>query len=280
MEPDHFISLGAGVQSSVMLCMADRGLITPRPTGAIFADTGWEPPQVYAHLAWLAEEVGIPVHITKFADLYEQTWKGMNATGQPFTDIPVYAATPSGGRLSRRACTQNYKVKPVRRKVREVLGYKPRSWIPAGRAVQWIGISKDEWHRQKDSGVAWVVNRWPLLEMEMTRQDCLWWWAEHYPEKSLAKSSCVGCPFHSDRQWLDLARACPDEMAQVIELDYRLRDPERPINPATNMYAEYLHRSLRPLEDVLTDLDAMDKSQGRLFEQDGFGNECEGYCGV
>jgi len=43
------ISLGGGVQSSVMALMADEGAFGPMP-GAIFADTRWEPPSVYEHL--------------------------------------------------------------------------------------------------------------------------------------------------------------------------------------------------------------------------------------
>lgn len=44
------ISLGGGVQSSVMALMAAEGLIKPMPDFAIFADTGWEPAGVYRHL--------------------------------------------------------------------------------------------------------------------------------------------------------------------------------------------------------------------------------------
>ena len=48
--PVHIISLGAGVQSSTMALMAARGLILPRPIGAIFADTQDEPASVYRWL--------------------------------------------------------------------------------------------------------------------------------------------------------------------------------------------------------------------------------------
>ena len=44
------ISLGAGVQSTVMALMAEAGDIGPRPDCAVFADTGWEPKEVYEHL--------------------------------------------------------------------------------------------------------------------------------------------------------------------------------------------------------------------------------------
>ena len=57
------LSLGAGVQSSVMALMADRGEITPMPDCAIFADTMDEPDEVYDHLDWLVKQLQFPVHI-------------------------------------------------------------------------------------------------------------------------------------------------------------------------------------------------------------------------
>ncbi len=44
------ISLGAGVQSSVMALMAAKGEITPMPDYAIFADTQAEPDHIYEWL--------------------------------------------------------------------------------------------------------------------------------------------------------------------------------------------------------------------------------------
>ncbi|WP_406079207.1 hypothetical protein [Micromonospora sp. NBC_00858] len=62
--PAHrYLSLGAGVQSSCLLLLAVRGEI-PTFNAAVFADTGWEPTAVYAHvrrLERLAVAVGIPV---------------------------------------------------------------------------------------------------------------------------------------------------------------------------------------------------------------------------
>ncbi|GGJ90071.1 hypothetical protein GCM10010123_19900 [Pilimelia anulata] len=43
------LSLGAGVQSSALLVAACHGLVE-RFDVAVFADTGWEPVAVYAHL--------------------------------------------------------------------------------------------------------------------------------------------------------------------------------------------------------------------------------------
>ena len=55
------ISLGAGVQSSVMALKAACGELTPMPELAIFADTQYEPSAVYEHLAWLETQLPFPV---------------------------------------------------------------------------------------------------------------------------------------------------------------------------------------------------------------------------
>ena len=66
MQPTHsltVISLGGGVQSSVMALMASQGAFDAIPDCAIFADTHWEPPSLYTHLDWLAERLGFPVYV-------------------------------------------------------------------------------------------------------------------------------------------------------------------------------------------------------------------------
>ena len=57
------ISLGGGVQSSVMALMAGEGAFDRTPDCAVFADTHWEPPSIYAHLDWLASRLRFPLHV-------------------------------------------------------------------------------------------------------------------------------------------------------------------------------------------------------------------------
>ena len=60
-ESEVILSLGGGVQSSTLALMALRGDLPPgfrRPRAAVFADTGFEPAQVYAHLRWLIDTLG------------------------------------------------------------------------------------------------------------------------------------------------------------------------------------------------------------------------------
>jgi len=56
------LSLGAGVQSSVMALMAAHGEL-PRINCAIFADTQWEPKAIYEHLDWLETVVSNPLRV-------------------------------------------------------------------------------------------------------------------------------------------------------------------------------------------------------------------------
>ena len=118
-----YVALGAGVQSTVLLLMAEAGEIEPRPQGAVFADTRWEPPDVYVHLDWLETQTTIPIYGVGDRDLYQDTWDGVGHGGNTFTEIPVFALKPNGEMaLSVRQCTTNYKINLIHRKVRELVG--------------------------------------------------------------------------------------------------------------------------------------------------------------
>jgi len=103
-HPTHrFLSLGAGVQSSCLLVLAARGRI-PTFDAAIFADTGWEPAAVYAHLARLtriADAAGIPiVRIGKGHIRHDALDKSHR-----FASMPLYTLGPGGERgMARRQC--------------------------------------------------------------------------------------------------------------------------------------------------------------------------------
>ena len=271
MEPTAvYISLGAGVQSSTMLMMAEHGDL-PRPDGAIFADTQWEPPAIYDHLDWLETKTSIPIHRTSFGDLKEHTRLRINhsRTSQSI-DIPAFVEGRDGKKgMVKRQCTVNFKVKPIRREVRRLLGLGVRG-IPRGMVVdQWLGISTDEAHRMRDSGIQWVRNCYPLIGAGMSRADCASWWQAHYPEKALEKSACMGCPYQNLRRWQSTQERYPEHFAELVEIDKALRAEGWRKDYGT----VYLHPSRRPLDEAVAD----SLLQGTF---DGFGNECEGVCGV
>ena len=284
----HSISLGAGVQSTTLYLMSAHGLIQPTPTCAIFADTKWETPDIYQHLEWLIEispqlPFPIPIHIVSAGDIYLNVWSGKRVdSSSPWTDIPTFTINDDGSHgMGSRQCTQNYKVKPIIAKLREIAGR------PSGRrhvnppfAVQWIGISVDEWHRMKDSQTGWIENAYPLVDMRMSRRDCLKWFKERYPQRQLAKSACIGCPYHSNREWLRIYRNFPQEASRAAALDEHLRTSERAkVEPNENTQ-QFLHRSCQPLSQALERLDYLDRLQPSLLPESppAASAECGGYC--
>jgi hypothetical protein len=256
------LSLGAGVQSTCLALMAAKGLITPMPDCAIFADTGWEPERVYKHLAWLQTMLPFPVHIVSRGNIREDITSGTNSTGQRFASVPWFILSPEGKKgMGRRQCTKEYKLQPILRKVVELNGGKR----PKGGTSMLIGISTDEVMRMRPSRVQYVANRHPLIELGMSRQACLDWMAANgYP--LAPKSSCIGCPFRSDAQWADLRDNAPEEWADAVAADREIRDHPRMKGQ------QFMHAARVPLDEVVL--------KPKLPQPDQFNNECEGMCGV
>ena len=97
--------------------------------------------------------------------------------------IPVYlkGGDGEGDGIGRRQCTDNYKIRPIRRRIREMLGLRPRQRVPAGTTVElWLGISTDEAIRMRTSRDRWMTNRYPLIEAGISRSYCADWWAGAY----------------------------------------------------------------------------------------------------
>ena len=266
------LSLGAGVQSTTVALLAVHGEIE-KPAHAIFADTGWEPQEVYDHLQWLTpimENAGIQVHIVKKGNLREDTFTvKIKKNGKANIKIPLYVKQPNGAKgIVSRQCTLDYKVTPIVRKQRELIGvgYKQRWTEQHGKIINLMGISVDEIQRAKDNRVKYIKNEFPLLDLRMKRTDCLAWLDKH--GYTAPRSACIGCPYHSDYEWRRVKQN-PTEWADVVQFDKKIRK----IN-STLRGELYLHPSCEPLDEVDLRTEE-DKGQYTLFD-----NECEGMCGL
>ena len=276
-NPIHILSLGAGVQSSTLALMAARGEVGPMPVAAIFADTQAEPQSVYRWLEWLEKELPFPVYRVTKGSLTEAQLtlrKRTRTSGKPYSNslIPAFVKNADGTQgIMGRGCTYDFKILQLIKKERELGGIK-RGQKTIG-VVSWIGISLDEVVRMKSSRVAWCKNRWPLIEKEMTRHDCMRWMSDKgYPTPP--RSACVYCPFHSDNEWRRLQKEEPEEFERAVAFERNLQEIKR---VSENMNGvPFLHRSLKPLDQVDFTTDQQ-KGQGILH---GFGAECEGLCGV
>jgi hypothetical protein len=270
-KPLRILSLGAGVQSSTLALLAATGEIEP-VQHAVFADTQWEPRKVYEWLNWLEGEIGrspypFPVHRVTKGSLRDNILTSKNTTGGRVAAVPWHMVMPNGDRaMGRRQCTAEYKIGPLVKKQRELVGLKPRQRCKEIVCETLIGISTDEAYRMKPSQEGWKVHRWPLIDLRMNRQDCLnWMERKGYPLPP--KSSCIGCPYHSDTEWRHI-KADPESWADAVELDKVIREQPR-------FHAkQYMHRSCVPLDEVDFST-AEERGQADMFN-----NECEGMCGV
>jgi hypothetical protein len=257
--PNRVLSLGAGVQSSTLLLMAIEHEI--EVDMAIFSDTGWEPKAVYdwlGHLGALASRAGIPVRHVQAGNLRADALGGRSSAW-----MPLYIRNDDGSPgMLKRQCTSNYKIAPLRRELR-ALGFGPKNPVS-----QLIGISLDEAHRMRDSDVKYIRNVYPLVERGMKRSDCIHWLNVHGYEEP-PKSACIGCPYHDDGYWRKLRDGSPEEWADAVDFDHRMRRESVAYGDA------FLHADRVPLDEV-----DLRTAQDRSRQLDLFGNDCSGTCGV
>lgn len=273
----RILSLGAGVQSSTLALMIERGEI-PNVDAAIFADVKGEPKSVETWLAYLETQ------ITKFP-IYKVTWRNLKqdvldaAEGKykPFT-APFFTKNITTGKkgMLRRQCTSSYKIKPVVQKVRELLGLQKGEKRKAGTTVEMLmGISKDEVVRMKTNPIKYITNVYPLIDKKLSRTDCLNWINKQgYPTPP--RSACTFCPFHSTAEWREIKNN-KEEWAEVVAIDKAIRNQEK--FKDKNLGKEiteqlYLHNKCVPIDEI--DFNEQDKQQDLFY---GMENECEGYCG-
>lgn len=240
------LSLGAGVQSTAIALLAVDGIL-PKPDVAIFADTGWEPPSVYAHLDRLEvvmADAGIPLLRVSQGNLRRDAV----TAGSRFASVPWFIRNPDGSQgIGRRQCTSEYKLAPLRRKIRELLGAAAPEFkrVPKGaHATEWVGFSTDEIQRASSSNVSYASSWYPLLDLGWSRTDC-----QNYLTSvgwgSTEKSACIGCPYHGNAQWRWMKENRAAEWADAVEFDAAIRKGG---SRGDQLVGEaFLHRQMVPL---------------------------------
>ena len=274
VEPYRVLSLGAGVQSTVLALMAERGEFgLPKPDIAIFADTQWESRAVYSHLEWLKTQVSFEIRTVTAGNIKDNLRNGIMPDKSRFIGVPIFLAKEDGGNgLMRRQCTTQYKLKPIHRELRNILGLQPRQPVPRHSKIEmWIGISTDEMSRAKPSQESWITKTFPLINIGFNRAQSLKWFQDRFPGRLLPKSACIGCPYHSNAVWKDMKENDPDAFMEAVDVDIDLRSNPN-ITTLTPAAQGYLHASRKPL--ALVDFDGTKGYQEQMEE------ECEGLCGI
>ena len=268
------LSLGAGYQSTALALLLDEGRLPgyPKPDLAVFADTQAEPPWVYATLAALEPKLSYPVLRTTGSNLAKDTWAGIRGEpswqhphglkaqpGKPargYIDIPAYGENA----LLKRQCTQNYKIEVIKRAIRSRFGWPIT-------LTQYLGISSDEAVRIKSAREAYITNSYPLAMSGWSRSDCAKYLADSHADIPVGRSACYFCPFHSPREWLEVADHAPELFEDACRMDEALESmPSGPFHLVK-------HGTLRGAVETM-------RMQGKFDLDPVPGDECTGHCMV
>ena len=268
----RYLSLGAGRQSTALYLLACEGKFADPPTVAIFADTQDEPASIYHHLDRLHAAFGSIIPIVRVTAGRLSGFIGTGSKGLRFAAPPLFVEGRDGrASMLRRQCTREFKIAPIQKELRRMLGVAAGRRVPKGVIVEsWQGISRDEATRMKDAPEYWVRHRYPLaMELGWSATDCHTYNVAR--GFSAPKSACVFCPYTDNSRWRLMKSERPEEFAQAVAFDDAIRAVG---GPRGGKGHAFVHRSLTPLSDV--DFRSLeDHGQENMFE-----NECEGVCGV
>lgn len=256
----NILSFGAGIQTVCLASMCLNGDY-PKPDHIIFADTGWETQGTYDYLIEYKKMFNgiIPFHVVKSTNIYTDVMRSENT----FAAIPLYTFNEKGKKaILRRQCTMQYKIRPITKKIRSLCGLKryQHGKVPVNL---WIGISIDEADRMKPNIVKWFHNTYPLIDLEMSRRDCIDYLIQHgigIPPKS----ACVCCPYRSDSYFANEKRNVTQDWMELIRFEEQLNKMK-----VADKASVFIHNQRLPINQVVF------KDKGEAFV-----NECDGYCGI
>lgn len=257
------VSYGGGVQSTALLVLAaTRRIDFPVFLFANVGDDSEHP----ATLTYV-RDVAMPYATEHSITIHEL--RKIRRTGKVETlletltrtqgsiQIPVRMANGAPG---NRNCTHDFKIKVIDGWLKE---HGATAETPA---TVGIGISTDELHRAKtnDARRPWALNSYPLLDLRMSRQDCVRTiMSAGVPVPP--KSSCFFCPFHKMSEWQRMKREEPELFDRSVALETMLNERRRRLGKDS----VYLTAKGQPLMDAVGDQSVFD------FDED----TCEsGYC--
>jgi hypothetical protein len=226
---------------------------------------------------WQKKNNGIPLVVLTEKNLYRDLLTP--AGNKRFTSIPAFTSNGDGTTgMLRRQCTYDYKISVIDNYIRDHIYGLPKGSRRPMTAV-WHGITLDEVQRMSEPHEAWKINTYPFLGQAiakncppeklawakpMDRNEVIrWYLLQGLPVPP--KSSCVFCPYQSDNAWAMRKKHSPEDFQAAVAVDEAIRNSTAKgiHNPV------YLHKSCRPLADVVFDIKA-NESWG----------ECSGNCHV
>lgn len=210
-------SYGGGVQSTACLVLAAQGELDIKTF--LFANVGddSEHPATLRYVREVAmlyaKEQGLDIievrRRKRDGTLYPTLLGLVSSPNSRTIHIPVRM---SNGAPGNRRCTSDYKITVVNGWLRN------HGATRKNPALLSLGISLDEFQRMRTSEEAYRINRYPLIDRRMSRQDCVN--VIHRAGLEVPpKSSCWFCPYHRMSRWQEMADKEPVLFKQAVELE-------------------------------------------------------------
>lgn len=206
----EWAATGGGVQSAALSLLVKLGKL-PKPHAWVACDTHHETPST--HITWdvqrkIAIELGVAFVVLK---------RGVSILDKFTADrrLPLpHRNRPSCSTWAKRDAMREW----IRRVMREDLGLKR---YEPNQAYCWLGISTDEAaNRMRDSDRQWIANRYPLVDLGLSRRKCKNLLATNWPGESLPeKSGCSWCPWLGPSGLADLMKVDPGTVDAVEKME-------------------------------------------------------------
>ena len=196
--PLQFVAFSGGIDSTAL------ALLEPNAV-PIFADTGWEFPEIYEHQR----------------RFWQKTEREVVRVARDGATLPEYIEEHHflPGHASR-FCTRMFKIEPINKYLKERL---PCELL--------IGLRADEPETLRPGNLTdmpGLTIRYPLRERGMTRSDVVRTCIEHdllpvYPPY-MARGGCVGCFYKRGSEVRAMAELAPDDLDELQRLEQAVQD--------------------------------------------------------
>ena len=204
------IAFSGGRTSGYMLYKileANNGL--PDNAKVIFTNTGREMPETYDFIQECSDRWKVSITWLEYVKQGKErvTFNIVNhnsasRNGEPFEKLIDYAKRVPN--VYQRFCTQELKVKTVRRYLVQDLGWK--KWSTA------IGIRSDETHRAKYKGDSKETEWYPIIPNTIGQRDIINFWKQQPFDLRVTKGfgNCDGCFLKSEKTLAVLWKLHPE----------------------------------------------------------------------
>ena len=204
----QIVSYGGGTNSTALLIgLHERG---ERPDAITFADTGGERPETYAYVATMNEwcrRNGFPEIVT------------VRKGGRPETleeNCLRMKMLPSAA-YGYKGCSHKYKIEPQEAWENKHPACKA-TWKAGGKVTRLIGYDADEHHRAKIPEDDKHTFRYPLVEWDWGRDECV---AAIARAKLCqpGKSACFFCPSSKPPEIRLMAATHPELIERALAME-------------------------------------------------------------